>query len=191
MTITLDDIKSFKSLVAKPYKENNKILNAMNCFNSLFIYFFITALSIIAFSLLVIFPVFGFESAIFPMISSFLCLYIPTIINLVLINYFDSKKPVNVLARKIKKGIYKGSITDIVDLECEITKAIITPEKEELSQVVFEKKGIPGDIILSLLERIEHEKQKEAAKQKNKEERDALILAETPVGSILKEISEI
>ena len=98
----------------------------------------------------------------------------------------------------MSKGIYKGSISSILALECEITKAIIKPRKEEFLKLIFENKGIPGYLIVSLLNDVdffskkkEIEKKEEETSNKNKEEREALISAGTPIGSLLKEVSEI
>lgn len=191
MNILLDDIKKYTNLVAMPKKEDNKIVNAMNYFNSSFTGAFIAIVSILAISFFVISPIFGFNNAFSIMMISYAAFIMLVLVNLLLLIYIDSKTPVNKLAKTIEKGIYKGSLSDIVDLNCEITKSIINTEKEQLSQSIFDNKGIKGDIIVSLLNRIEYEKKKEQTINKNKEERDALILAGTPVGSLLKELSNI
>jgi K+-sensing histidine kinase KdpD len=191
MNILLDDIKKYTTLVAEPKKKDNKIVNAMNFFNSSFLGILIASASVIGISVFVIAPIFGLKIASLTILISYVTLIISIFVNGVLLTHIDSKTPVNILARKIEKGIYKGSLSDIVDLNCKITKKVLNTEKEQLSQSIFDNKGIKGDIIVSLLNRIEHEKQKAEATNKNKEEREALIQAGTPVGSLLKEVSEI
>jgi len=189
MNITLDDIKRYKNELNEK-ETNNKIIKAIYHFNEVGPVFLLKMMFVTFIIGFISIYFYGPKALLIPMSFSGIA-FLYSVFNILIISFLDSRKMISKLAKKISKGVYKGFLSDIFDLDCELTKGIINPEKEELAKLIFDKKGIPGDIIVNLLYRINSEKQKEDKEQKNKEEREALISAGTPVGSILKELSDI
>jgi hypothetical protein len=189
MNITLDDIKRYKNELNQK-ETNNKIIKAIYHFDEIGPTFILKMMLVTYTIGFISTYIYGSNALLIPIFFSFFVL-VCILLNASIISFLDSRKMISKLAEKISKGVYKGFLSEIFDLDCEITKGIIKPEKEELTKLIFDKKGIPGDVIVNLLYRINSEKQKQDKEQKDKEEREALISAGTPIGSILKEVSEI
>lgn len=106
----------------------------------------------------------------------------------ILIEEFSGKE---MLKQKISRQMYKGSLHEIFNMDCTITRNVLSENKKYIADNIFKYKGLSGKIILELLNQINLDISLASQKQNVKEETDALVAAKTTIGKMIEEVNEI
>ena len=188
-----DDLKKFSKM------ERNKIsfflVSKLNSFEKKLKYIFIITL-VGSLLMAVIAALLSFEEmeiflmGIIPFLCFFvilsICFIVATIS--VLIEEFSEKE---MLKKKISRQMYKGSLHEIFNMDCQSTKDVLNSHRLELSDKIYENKGLTGTYILFLLDLIRLDIDKKNKERNKKEEKDALVKANTIVGNMIASVENI
>lgn len=188
-----DDLKKFSKM------ERNKIsfflVSKLNSFEKKLKYIFIITL-VGSLLMAVIAALLSFEEmeiflmGIIPFLCFFvilsICFIVATIS--VLIEEFSEKE---MLKKKISRQMYKGSLHEIFNMDCQSTKDVLNSHRLELSDKIYENKGLTGKYILFLLDLIRLDIDKKNKERNKKEEKDALVKADTIVGNMIASVENI
>lgn len=115
-----------------------------------------------------------------------ICFIVATIS--VLIEEFSEKE---MLKKKISRQMYKGSLHEIFNMDCTITRNVLSENKKYIADNIFKYKGLSGKIILELLNQINLDISLASQKQNVKEDTDALVAAKTTIGKMIEEVNGI
>lgn len=187
-----DDLKKFSKM------ERNKIsfflISKLNSFEKKLKYIFIITL-VGSLLMAVIAALLSFEKmniflmGIIPYLGFFvilsICFIVATIS--VLIEEFSGKE---MLKKKIGRQVYKGCLHDIFSMDCQSTKDVLNSHRLELSDKIYENKGLTGKYILFLLDLIRLDIDKKNKERNKKEEKDALVKADTIVGNMIASVEK-
>lgn len=106
----------------------------------------------------------------------------------IIIESFSEKE---ILKDKISNQMYKGSLHEIFNMDCTITRNVLSENKKYIADNIFKYKGLSGKIILELLNQINLDISLDSQKQNVKEETDALVAAKTTIGKMIEEVNGI
>ena len=122
-----------------------------------------------------------------PFLCFFVILAIAVTIS-ILIEEFSGKE---MLKQKIIRQMYKGSLHEIFNMDCTITRNVLSENKKYIADNIFKYKGLSGKIILELLNQINLDISLASQNQNVKEETDALVAAKTTIGKMIEEVNGI
>lgn len=91
----------------------------------------------------------------------------------------------------IKSKTFTGSLSEIFDMNCEITRKVLKDNKEMIEKELYTLKAIKGETLISLWNDILHEKKEQENKLNQEEEIKVLINCNTKIGKAFQELNRL
>lgn len=91
----------------------------------------------------------------------------------------------------IKSKTFTGSLSEIFDMNCEITRKVLKDNKEMIEKELYTLKAIKGETLISLWNDILHEKKEQENKLNQDEEIKVLINCNTKIGKAFQELNRL